>query len=180
MAKTIQAKKSSDRIHKTEVRVIYADTDHGGVAYYASYLRWFEVGRTELLRSVGLTYSEIEKSGILCPVVEVQCRYIQPARYDDILLIKTRIEKLGRSHIIFGYEIDPSETEPEALDSALAMYLELEGPSAAERALAAQIARREGRSAQIARLLEAELLAAGRTPFGDVLAQQNIYGRATA
>ena len=106
MAKTIQAKKSSDRIHKTEVRVIYADTDHGGVAYYASYLRWFEVGRTELLRSVGLTYSEIEKSGILCPVVEVQCRYIQPARYDDILLIKTRIEKLGRSHIIFGYEIE--------------------------------------------------------------------------
>jgi len=56
----------------------------------------------------------------------------------------------------------------------------VQGPSAAERALAAQIARREGRSAQIARLLEAELLAAGRTPFGDVLAQQNIYGRATA
>ena len=106
MTKSLQEENISGRAHTVEARVLYADTDHGGVAYYASYLRWFEVGRTELLRAVGLTYAEIEKTGILCPVVEVQCRYTQPAKYDDILLIKTWIGKLGRSSITFRYEID--------------------------------------------------------------------------
>ena len=97
--------KPSGRTYRAEVRVLYADTDHGGVAYYASYLRWFEVGRTELFRSIGLTYADIEKSGILCPVVEVHCEYLEPAKYDDLLGIVTWIEKLGRSSITFGYQI---------------------------------------------------------------------------
>jgi len=58
--------------NKLEVRVIYADTDHGGAAYYGTFLRWFEMGRTELLRSAGLTYAGIEKTGTLSPVVEVR------------------------------------------------------------------------------------------------------------
>lgn len=91
--------------NKLEVRVIYADTDHGGAVYYGTYLRWFEMGRTELLRSAGLTYSEIEKSGILSPVVEVRCRYLQPARYDELLEVITWIEELRRGSIIFGYQI---------------------------------------------------------------------------
>ena len=97
--------KPSDRINEVETRVLYADTDHGGVAYYASYLRWFEIGRTELFRSAGLTYADIEKSGILCPVIEVYCKYLQPAKYDEILKICTWIEKLGRGSITFGYQI---------------------------------------------------------------------------
>lgn len=91
--------------NKLEVRVIYADTDHGGAAYYGTYLRWFEMGRTELLRSAGLTYAEIEKSGIISPVVEVRCRYLQPARYDEILEVVTWIEELRRGSITFGYQI---------------------------------------------------------------------------
>ena len=97
--------KPKGRINRVEIRVLYADTDHGGVTYYASYLRWFEIGRTELFRSAGLIYADIEKSGILCPVIEVYCKYLQPAKYDEILKISTWIEKLGRGSITFGYQI---------------------------------------------------------------------------
>ena len=97
--------KPSGRINSIETRVLYADTDHGGVAYYASYLRWFEIGRTELFRKAGLTYADIEKSGILSPVIEVFCKYLQPAKYDEILVIDTWIESLGRGSITFGYRI---------------------------------------------------------------------------
>lgn len=95
----------SGLINRIEIRVLYADTDHGGVAYYASYLRWFEIGRTELFRSAGLTYADIEKSGILSPVREVYCKYLQPAKYDERLIIETWIETLGRGSITFGYHI---------------------------------------------------------------------------
>ncbi len=97
--------KPSGIINRVETRVLYADTDHGGVAYYASYLRWFEIGRTELFRSAGLTYADIERSGILSPVIEVYCKYLQPAKYDEILVIETWIEILGRGSITFGYHI---------------------------------------------------------------------------
>jgi len=105
-AKNANMLRPSCRTCGAEVRVLYADTDHGGVAYYATYLRWFEVGRTELFRSIGLTYADIEKTGILCPVVEVHCEYLEPAKYDDLLDIVTWIEKLGRSSITFGYQIE--------------------------------------------------------------------------
>jgi acyl-CoA thioester hydrolase len=97
--------KPSGRINRVEIRVLYADTDHGGVAYYASYLRWFEIGRTELFRKAGLTYADVEKSGILSPVIEVFCKYLQPAKYDEILVIETWIEILGRGSITFGYQV---------------------------------------------------------------------------
>ncbi|MGA1868284.1 MAG: acyl-CoA thioesterase [bacterium] len=85
--------------------MLYADTDRGGVVYYASYLRWFEFGRTELFRAAGLTYADLEKSGILCPVAELQCTYHHPAQYDEILTIITWIQRLKRCSITFGYTI---------------------------------------------------------------------------
>ncbi|MBI2347921.1 MAG: acyl-CoA thioesterase, partial [Deltaproteobacteria bacterium] len=63
-------------------RVIYGDTDQMGVVYYANYLRWFEIGRTELLRQIGMPYTAIEKKGLRFPVIEVSCRYYRPSRYD--------------------------------------------------------------------------------------------------
>ena len=69
----------------TEQRVYYADTDHGGVVYYANYLKWFEIGRTEILRQSGFDYNEFEKQGIIAPVVEVKCSYKEPARYNDVM-----------------------------------------------------------------------------------------------
>jgi len=86
-------------------RVIYGDTDQMGVVYYANYLRWFEKGRSEFLRQIGLPYSIIEQQGFHFPVVEVTCRYAQSARYDDVIRIETELVELGRASLSFNYRI---------------------------------------------------------------------------
>ena len=88
-----------------EIRVYYADTDHEGVVYYANYLRWFEIGRTEIMRQHGYDYSDIEKKNIIVPVVEVKCSYNEPARYNDTVILETAIEKIGNSSMKFNYRI---------------------------------------------------------------------------
>ena len=88
----------------TEVRVRYAETDQMGIVYYANYLVWFEIGRVELLRSLGLAYSQLEtEHQCILPVVEAKCRYRSPARYDDRILIETRPALLRGSVIKFAY-----------------------------------------------------------------------------
>lgn len=89
----------------TSYRVIYGDTDQMGVVYYANYLRWFERGRSELLRQIGLPYGTIEENGYHFPVVEVSCRYHQSARYDDVVRIETSLIDLGRASLTFTYRI---------------------------------------------------------------------------
>ncbi|MBI2135087.1 acyl-CoA thioesterase [Candidatus Woesearchaeota archaeon] len=93
------------KTNETEQRVYYADTDHGGVVYYSNYLKWFEIGRTEILRQLGLNYADFEKKGLIAPVVEVKCSYRGPALYNDIIIIRTKIENMGNSSIRFSYEI---------------------------------------------------------------------------
>ena len=85
-------------------RVIYGDTDQMGVVYYANYLRWFEMGRTELLRQIGATYSSVEEAGFFFPVTEVSCRYLKPARFDDKITVETTLTALGRAVLDFSYE----------------------------------------------------------------------------
>jgi acyl-CoA thioester hydrolase len=103
----------------TQVRVRYAETDQMGIVYYANYLVWFEIGRVELLRSLGLAYSQLETDHeCILPVVEATCRYRSPARYDDEILIETRPKLLRGSVIKFGYRIlrkAPAGAEPELL-----------------------------------------------------------------
>jgi len=90
----------------TQVRVRYAETDQMGIVYYANYLVWFEIGRVELLRSLGLAYSSLEKDhSLILPVVDAHCRYRNPARYDDEILIETRPTLLRSSVLKFGYRI---------------------------------------------------------------------------
>lgn len=90
----------------TQVRVRYAETDQMGVVYYANYLVWFELGRVELLRSLGLAYSQLEKEHeCILPVVEAHCRYRSPARYDDEILIETRPALLRGTVLKFAYRI---------------------------------------------------------------------------
>ena len=90
----------------TEVRVRYAETDQMGIVYYANYLVWFEIGRVELLRSLGLAYSQLEQEHeCILPVVNASCRYRSPARYDDEILIETRPTLLRGPVIKFGYRI---------------------------------------------------------------------------
>ncbi len=91
--------------HRHEIRVTYADTDAMGIAYYANYLRWFEVGRTELMRSLGIAYKEMEDQGAFLPVSEVFCKYHASARYDDVLVIETGVDFLKRASIQFSYRI---------------------------------------------------------------------------
>ena len=86
-------------------RVIYGDTDQMGVVYYANYLRWFEMGRTELLRQIGAPYSSIEERGLFFPVTEVTSRYLKSARFDDEISVETIIQELGRATIVFAYRI---------------------------------------------------------------------------
>lgn len=89
---------------RTTIRVRYAETDRMGVVYYANYLVWFEVGRTEWLRDAGWTYREMEEDGVALPVIEAHCEYRQPARYDDEIEIVTRAALLTPVRLRFDYE----------------------------------------------------------------------------
>ncbi len=91
-------------VHEHEVRVRYEETDKMGVVYSGKYFVYFEVGRTELLRSYGYTYRELEETGILLPVVETYCRHKKSAFYDDLLVIRSTAG-LKRSIMRFDYEI---------------------------------------------------------------------------
>ncbi len=91
--------------YRTAYRVIYGDTDSMGVVYYANYLRWFEIGRTELLRTWGMPYRQIEDSGVYLPVAEVNCKYHHPARYDDLLFIEATLDQSFRGGLKIDYRI---------------------------------------------------------------------------
>ena len=95
--------------NRTSIRARYADTDKMGIVYYARYLEWFEVGRTELLRALGLPYTEIEKEGIILPVIEAYCKYRKPARYDQQIEIVSRVERMPRSTIRIDYVLYDEE-----------------------------------------------------------------------
>ena len=90
---------------RAEQRVLYGDTDCMGVAYYANYLKWFEIGRTELFRTVGSTYRSWEGRGCFLPVYEAYCRYHKPARYDDIIRIETSFSLGGKLRLRFAYRL---------------------------------------------------------------------------
>ena len=89
----------------SSVRVRYAETDQMGVVYYANYFVWFEVGRADLLRSLGSSYRDMERTGLTLPVIEAHCRYHRSARYDDELDVKTEGRMLSPVRIEFVYEV---------------------------------------------------------------------------
>ena len=95
---------SSSRV-TSRVRVRYAETDRMGVAYYANYLVWFEVGRCEWLREKRCTYRELEEAGIVLPVIEAGCEYRRPIMYDDEVEIRTDGELLSPARVRFRYEV---------------------------------------------------------------------------
>ena len=91
--------------HRTQCRVIYGDTDALGFAYNGNYFRWFEQGRTEMFRQLGLPYTEIEAQGVALPVAEAWCKFLAPVRYDDLLTIETRLDPTSKAAIKFEYTI---------------------------------------------------------------------------
>jgi acyl-CoA thioester hydrolase len=94
-----------------EVRVRYAETDQMGVAYYANYLVWFEVGRSEFCRKRGFRYADLEAMGYKLVVTDVNCRYRNAARYDEAITVRTWLKSLNSRMITFGYRILRKEKE---------------------------------------------------------------------
>jgi len=92
-------------MHKIEHRVIYGDTDAGQVVYYANYLRWFESGRREMMRALKIKYLELDKMGIITPVVEAHCNYYHPARYDDVVSVETRVVDVKEKSVKFEHKV---------------------------------------------------------------------------
>lgn len=97
--------------HETRCRVRYAETDQMGVVYYANYYVWMEIGRVELVRSLGINYHEMEsEDGLLLSVAESQCRYLAPARYDQEIVIATEIASSNARLVEFQYRISNAAT----------------------------------------------------------------------
>jgi acyl-CoA thioester hydrolase len=93
-------------MERTQLRVIYGDTDCMGIVYYANYLRYFEAGRNEFIRAKGLRYRDIEERyRVMLPVVETGVRYQVPARYDDLVSVETSLAEIGRASARFDYRL---------------------------------------------------------------------------
>ncbi len=134
-------------LHETQVRVRYGETDQMGFLYYGNYALYYEVGRTESLRSLGFTYKGLEESGIMLPVIKMEAEYFRSAFYDDLITIKTRLEKIptgseityiselynergkllnrGSVTLVFYDSVQKKKTlMPQALQEALEPYFE--------------------------------------------------------
>ena len=92
--------------HEVQIRVRYGETDQMGYLYYGNYAQYFEVGRVELIRSLGLTYKELEEvHGIWLPVVSLEMRFVRPAYYDELLTVRSELRELPDEHITFHVEV---------------------------------------------------------------------------
>ena len=90
---------------ETKVRVRYSETDQAGYVYYGNYAQYYELGRVASMRQIGHTYREMEEKGVIMPVLSMNIKYIRPAKYDDLLTIKTYINSLPETRMSFEYEI---------------------------------------------------------------------------
>jgi acyl-CoA thioester hydrolase len=110
----------------SRLRVRYAETDQMGVAWHGSYFAWFEVGRTDLLRERGMTYRELEEQDLFLPVIEARASYSRPARYDDLLEIRTRIALHSGARVSFEYEVH-TEGHASALATGFTAHAAIDG-----------------------------------------------------
>jgi acyl-CoA thioester hydrolase len=135
-------------VHETQLRVQYYETDQMGVVHHSNYVRYFEIGRTELMRHIELSYKEVEDAGTVMPITDIKVRYFFPAHYDELISIKSSIKEMPKARMVFHYEIyneqgkllaDGSATlafvnkttgrpqrTPEALINILSQYLKTE------------------------------------------------------
>jgi len=94
----------------TSIRVRYAETDAMGIVHHAVYPVWMELGRSDLLRQLGQSYAEWEKRGVMMSVAELRVRYRAPARYDELVEVRTRLKEAGRRKVVFAYQVGRRET----------------------------------------------------------------------
>jgi acyl-CoA thioester hydrolase len=112
-------------ISETQIRVRYAETDQMGVVYHGNFFLYFEVARAESIRQLGFTYVEMEKMGIIMPIIDVHCRYLRPALYDDLLTIKTSLKELPLQHKVeYHHEVYNEKKELLAAAKVILFLLE--------------------------------------------------------
>ncbi len=111
--------------HSTKLRVRYGETDQMGYMYYGNYAEFYEVGRVEMLRSLGLTYSGMEESGIMMPVLEMHCKYLKPALYDEEITIKVIMNEMPRIKIHFRYELFNEKEELINVGETLLVFINM-------------------------------------------------------
>jgi len=109
----------------TQIRVRYAETDQMGIVYHSNYFPYFETARAESIRDLGFTYADMEKMGVIMPVVDVHCRYLRPAVYDDLLTIRTVLKDLPVHHKIeFQHEVFNEKEELLAVGRIILYFME--------------------------------------------------------
>ena len=110
---------------ETQIRVRYAETDQMGVVYHSNFFPYFESARAEAIRHFGYTYADMEKMGVVMPVIDVHCRYFRPALYDDLLTIKTMLKELPVHHKIeFHHEVFNEKKELLAVGKIILYFME--------------------------------------------------------
>lgn len=92
-------------VSETELIVRYAETDQMGIVHHSNYPIWFEAGRTEYIKKLGMSYSSIEELGLMLPLIELKCTYKGAARYEDVVVVRTHVKEATAVRLIFGYEV---------------------------------------------------------------------------
>ncbi|MBD3723666.1 MAG: acyl-CoA thioesterase [Flavobacteriaceae bacterium] len=113
------------KIFDIQVRVRYAETDQMGVVYHGNYAQFFEMGRVEWLRNMGISYKSMEEEGIMLPVVSLTMNYKKSARYDDLLTVRTILKKLSSVKIEFDYEIYNEENELLTIGNSILVFVDM-------------------------------------------------------
>ena len=99
-------------VTETQIRIHYALTDQMGMVYHGHYAQFYEIGRAEAIRQIGYTYKDIEEMGIIMPVLDIHSRFLRPAKYDDLITVKTMLKELPHHHkIVFHHEIYNEQDE---------------------------------------------------------------------
>lgn len=111
--------------HSTKIRVRYSETDQMGYVYNGNYAQYYEVGRVEMLRSLGMTYVSMEQSGVMMPLLELKCKFIKPALYDQELTIKTTVKDRPGVRIHFDYEIYNEDQELINIGSTILVFFDI-------------------------------------------------------
>ena len=112
--------------NQTKIRVRYGETDQMGYVYYGNYAQYFEVGRVEWLRSLGISYKSLEESGVMLPVIKLDIDYIKPAKYDDLLTITTTLSKKPLIKIEFDFQITNEQEELITQGMARLVFMDME------------------------------------------------------
>lgn len=113
----------STRLHESDLRVRYVETDAAGIAHHGAYIAWLEVGRVEWMRAGGASYAELEAEGYSLPVVELTIRYVSPARFDDLLTVRTALTDVRSRTVTFIYEVVTREAHPRQLANASTRHI---------------------------------------------------------